>query len=167
LTLATPGKIGTLSGKSEKPGTGAIYWINRDGSELLPSGIRSRPDFRPFPVANDEHFLTVCRYVERNPLRANLVDRAENWRWSSLWHRVNTGSFAGLADWPIVLCGNWVKHVNEPHTEAELAALNASVRRGIPFGRPQWQRATADRLGIQLTPRTRGRRALLRQVAAE
>ena len=40
--------------------------------------------YKSFPVQNDRHFLTVCRYVERNPLRARLVRRAENWRWSSL-----------------------------------------------------------------------------------
>jgi hypothetical protein len=32
--------------------------------------------FKSFPVQSDEHFLTVCRYVERNALRANLVGRA-------------------------------------------------------------------------------------------
>ena len=43
--------------------------------------------FKSFPVQSDEHFLTVCRYVERNALRANLVKRAEDWLWNSLWHR--------------------------------------------------------------------------------
>lgn len=33
--------------------------------------------FKSFPVQDDEHFFTVCRYVERNALRANLVARAE------------------------------------------------------------------------------------------
>jgi hypothetical protein len=27
----------------------------------------------------------VSRYVERKALRANLVKKAENWRWSRLW----------------------------------------------------------------------------------
>ncbi|GMQ80089.1 MAG: hypothetical protein BMS9Abin04_030 [Planctomycetia bacterium] len=31
--------------------------------------------FKSFPVQSDEHFLTVCRYVERNALRANLFPR--------------------------------------------------------------------------------------------
>ena len=35
--------------------------------------------FKSFPVADDDHFLVVCRYVERNPLRARLVQRAEDW----------------------------------------------------------------------------------------
>jgi hypothetical protein len=43
--------------------------------------------FKSFPVQQDEHLLTVCRYVERNPLRAGLVSRAEEWRWSSLSYR--------------------------------------------------------------------------------
>src|SRR5580693_3476019 len=39
--------------------------------------------FRSFAIQQDDHFLNVCRYVERNALRANLIDRAERWRWSS------------------------------------------------------------------------------------
>src|SRR5277367_3551182 len=39
--------------------------------------------FRAFPIQKDEHLLTVHRYVERNPVRAGLVGRAEDWRWSS------------------------------------------------------------------------------------
>ena len=42
--------------------------------------------FRSFPVQDDGHLLTLCRYVERNALRAGLVGRAEDWRWGSL-HR--------------------------------------------------------------------------------
>ena len=40
--------------------------------------------FKSFVVQTDEHLLTVCRYVERNALRARLVERAEAWRWSRL-----------------------------------------------------------------------------------
>jgi REP element-mobilizing transposase RayT len=39
--------------------------------------------FKSFPIEEDEHLLTVLRYVERNPLRAGLVGRAEEWLWSS------------------------------------------------------------------------------------
>ena len=41
--------------------------------------------FKSFPVQDDGHFLTVCRDIERNALRAELVARAEDWRWGSLW----------------------------------------------------------------------------------
>ena len=47
--------------------------------------------YRSFPVESDEHFYQVMRYVERNALRANLMERADDWRWSSLWRRVQKG----------------------------------------------------------------------------
>ena len=43
--------------------------------------------FKSFPVAQDDHFLRVCHYVERNAARAGLVRRAEGWPWCSLWQR--------------------------------------------------------------------------------
>jgi putative transposase len=49
--------------------------------------MRNGNTFKSFPIQTDEHFLTVARYVERNALRAKLVDRAETWQWSSLWRR--------------------------------------------------------------------------------
>jgi putative transposase len=33
--------------------------------------------FKAFPIEQDDHLLTVLRYIERNPLRAGLVERAE------------------------------------------------------------------------------------------
>src|SRR6185369_12635151 len=36
-----------------------------------------------FPVQEDDHLWAVCRYAERNALRANLCTRAELWKWIS------------------------------------------------------------------------------------
>jgi putative transposase len=63
--------------------------------------------FKSFPIEADERLLTVVRYVERNPLRARLVEAAETWRWSSLWHRLH-GDPAGLLDeGPVPLPRRW------------------------------------------------------------
>src|SRR5258708_21094207 len=35
--------------------------------------------FKSFPIEEDEHLRVVCRYVERNPLRTNLVKKAATW----------------------------------------------------------------------------------------
>ena len=48
------------------------------------SGHLYQGRFKSFPVESDEHLDTVLRYVERNPLRANLVEQAQDWRWSCL-----------------------------------------------------------------------------------
>src|SRR2546423_14355411 len=47
--------------------------------------------FKSFPVQCDHHLATVARYVERNPLTANLVRRAQDWQWSSLHARQRGG----------------------------------------------------------------------------
>ena len=39
--------------------------------------------FKSFPIQSDEHLLTVMRYVERNPVRANFTELAEAWEWGS------------------------------------------------------------------------------------
>ena len=39
--------------------------------------------FKSFICQPDHHLLTVLRYVERNPVRAGMVRRAQDWRFSS------------------------------------------------------------------------------------
>ena len=113
--------------------------------------------FKSFPVQEDDHFLTVCRYIERNPLRANLVEGAEHWRWSSLWHRVHATQVPWLSAWPMALPARWTEHVNGVQTEAELAALRRSVARGAPYGNDAWQERTVAALGLQSSVRRQGR----------
>jgi putative transposase len=112
--------------------------------------------FKSFPIQEDGHLVTVMRYVERNAQRAKLVARPEQWRWSSLWHRIH-GAPGAIDQGPVRLPGDWPQHVRSPQTEAELAALRQSVTRGNPYGEGPWQERTAKRLGLQSTLRPRGR----------
>lgn len=117
--------------------------------------------FKSFVVQKDAHFLTVCRYVERNALRANLVRRAEDWRWSSLW-RTQQGETTNPpqpAQWPVARPRDWLAYVNEPVTGAEMEAIRRSVQRGAPYGGIDWMQRTASRLGLESTLRSRGRYA--------
>jgi putative transposase len=115
--------------------------------------------FKSFPVEEDGHFHTLCRYVERNALRAKLVRRAEDWRWGSLyrWNGGTAKQKSLLAAWPLPRRPGWIEHVNAPQTEAELAGLRRSLRRGCPFGSPAWTDHTARRLDLECTLRPQGR----------
>ena len=128
--------------------------------DVLPArGHLYQGRFKSFPVQADEHSLSVCRYVERNALRAKLVTRAEEWRWSSLWRRGQRSgnATAFLSEWPVARPRGWVKWVNEPQTDTELEALRRSVRQGQPFCSENWVRRTATRLDLEGTLRPRGR----------
>ena len=125
----------------------------------LGSGHVYQGRFKSFQVQENEHFYHVVRYVERNALRANLVQHAEDWRWSSLWRRQHPDAkpIIPLADWPLPLPPDWLEIVNRPQTEAELEAVRRSVNRDAPYGNPAWQRATAARYNLEYTFRPRGR----------
>ena len=115
--------------------------------------------FKSFPVQGDGHFYTLCRYVERNALRAGLVPRAEDWRWGSLARQLAPAPAPGpaLDAWPIDRPTDWVERVNAALGPLDEEAMRRAVRRGQPFGHPEWQEHTAARLGVGSTLQPLGR----------
>ena len=90
--------------------------------------------FKSFPVQTDAHFLTVARYVERNALRARLVERAEEWQWCSLWSRTQDAARKSvwLNEWPVERPRDWLARVNRAQAATELEALRISKWCGNP-----------------------------------
>jgi putative transposase len=133
--------------------THAKRWHRAHGSERTGPVYQNR--YTAVPVQTETHLMTVLRYVERNPLRAGLVDRAEKWPWSSLAQRADSG--IALADPPIPRPCNWIDTVNEPQTAGELAQVRSAIERGWPLGEAGWQDHIARRLEISMRPRGRPR----------
>jgi putative transposase len=113
--------------------------------------------FKAFPIQKDVHLLTVMRYVERNPLRAGLVDRAEGWAWGSLAWRLRSDWQELLASPPLALPANWIEWVNGPQTSEELAALRACVNHQRPYGDELWSPSERERWAPKVATRRRGR----------
>lgn len=90
--------------------------------------------FKAFPIEGDSHLLAVLRYIERNPLRAGLVARAQDWLWSSLRERSQARADGFVDPGPVALPEGWVEWVNQPQTDGELERLRASVNRGVLYG---------------------------------
>src|SRR5258707_5271366 len=85
------------------------------------SGHAYQGRFKSFPVEADDHFLTLCRYVERNALRAALVVRAEEWRWSSLAQRLASPGpgWPGLSACAVPPPAGWLGWGQPPQPTAE------------------------------------------------
>jgi putative transposase len=77
-------------------GTGHLYQA-RFGNRVCP---------------DDRRLLSAVRYVEANPLRAKLVERAEEWQWSSLWLRVHGDLDRLLCECPVTLPPDWSKYID-------------------------------------------------------
>ena len=94
-----------------------------------------------------------------NPVRADFVELAEDWQWSSAYARFQRAEerrWLAIPDDP-PLPRNWRSWVNKVETEAELNSLRRSVKRGLPFGDDNWTSSSAVRLGLETTTRPRGR----------
>lgn len=110
--------------------------------------------FKSFAIERDEHLLTAIRYVEANPLRARMVDRAEAWAWSSLTNPPGVDDTRiELCDWPVDRPRDWKRLVNEAIDERDLKRLHASVLRDRPFGSESWTARMVKRLGLESTTR--------------
>ncbi|MCC9599398.1 transposase [Stieleria sp. JC731] len=115
--------------------------------------------YKSFPIQDDVHFHVVCRYVERNALRAGLVDSAELWRRGSLWrwHNKQDSEPKLLSPWPLARPPKWVTRVNQALSEKELEAVRRCAQRGAPLGDEGWVESIARRLNLESTMRPRGR----------
>ncbi len=135
--------------------------------------------YKAFAAQGDKHLLAVLRYVERNPVRAGLTAKAQDWPWSSARF---SGSrlVAGLAEngatesgidtprparplqeylvpGPVKRPKPWLTFVNRVEDAAELLRLRVAVNRGKPYGDRNWETTMAKKLGLQSTLRPRGR----------
>lgn len=109
--------------------------------------------FKSFPVETNEYVLTVCRYVERNPVRAGLVERAEQWRWSS----AGTRRPVPVHDWPVERPAEWRHWVNTDERPEQVAAVRRSVVKGQPYGSEPWVERVVRQWNLGATMRKRGR----------
>ena len=122
--------------------------------------------FKSPVIQEDEHFWTVLRYIEANPVRAKLVEDPSEYRWSSYgahalgkveplltelpgWNDLGSTEKQRRTRWRAKVVGEIA--------EDELNAVRTSARLGRPFGSTSWTEATARRLGIPLGDRPRGR----------
>jgi REP-associated tyrosine transposase len=114
------------------------------------------------------HLWAALRYVERNPVRAGLVESAETYEWSSAAAHCRDGGGAGLLDLDVDLwqaCwtpSTWRRFigadsVSEPEGAAELEAIRQSTHTGRPLGTEGFVRDLERRLGRALTQRPGGR----------
>jgi putative transposase len=88
-------------------------WYRRQ-TDTVGEGAVYQSRFNARPITSLVDYLCVCRYVERNPLEAHLVERAEQWRWSSAAQRASAEAALPMDDGPIPLPTTWLEIVNQP-----------------------------------------------------
>ena len=113
--------------------------------------------YKSFVIQDDHHYLAVLRYVESNALKANLAERAEDWKWSSLYALKRQDVFPFLVPGPVRRPRNWLALVNKEQPQKELEQIRTSIIRERPLGDQGWIEKIAKKFGLEQTIRPRGR----------
>jgi putative transposase len=115
--------------------------------------------YKSFICQNDVYFLTLARYVERNAKKANLVEVAENWRWSSLWRR-QKGMIEQkkvLSAWPVPMPTDYLSLIDQPQNKDEEDAIERAIIKSNPYGSAGWTDEIAKNFNLEQTLRRVGR----------
>ena len=121
---------------------------------------------RYFSAPLDEAYTwAAIRYVERNPVRAGMVVRAEAYRWSS------AAAHCGVRDDPILETGrewtrsiatgtDWSKWLSEPDEPEKMEILRRNVDKGLPCGSERFIEQLSKQSGrsLKFVPQGRPRK---------
>jgi len=107
-------------------------------------------------VLDDAHLWVAVRYVERNPVRAGLVERAGDWPWSSAAAHCGWRTDALLSPvempWPVP---DWSAYLREEE-EVDVTEIRDRTAAGKPCGSHSFVEQLESALGRILQPRKRG-----------
>jgi putative transposase len=90
--------------------THAMRFHDKRGSRGTGAVYQSRFVARMIP--DDRNYYSTLRYVERNPLKAGYVARAEDWPWSSAWHGEGGPMLFNADPPPLPKLHNWSEILN-------------------------------------------------------
>ncbi len=118
---------------------------------------------RYFSSALDDQYLwAAIRYAERNPVRAKMVRKAENYTWSSATAHCKGQTDAVLttkAYWKkqFESIGDWSAWLAEGDQEEEITIIRRNVEKGIPCGSDRFVKKLEKQIGRVLQYRPPGR----------
>ena len=113
--------------------------------------------YKSFPVQDNAYYTTALRYIEANPVRAEIVQDAADWPWSSYAVRQGRQSPLELSQGPFALPADWAKQIHRQINPKAAEAIAKSINRGSPLGDPDWTKQTAEKMNLESTLRKRGR----------
>jgi len=115
--------------------------------------------YKSFLCQQDDHFITLVRYVERNAKKAGLCKMAQDWRWSSIYKREHGSAEQKkiLSEWPVNMPKNYLSLVNDEQGIDEEKIIKNTIEKSNPYGDSDWVKKVVKKFGLEQTLRGVGR----------
>lgn len=110
-------------------------------------------------VMDERYLLAAARYIELNPVRAKLTDKAEGYPWSSAAAHVSGKDDELVKVAPLLdLVNDWRTFLNSGTEEQEAEVFHRHERTGRPLGTRDFVTALENRLDRVIHPQAPGRK---------
>lgn len=161
--LATPGDNEGLAQMMQKLGRFYVPWFN---NKYERTGGLFQGRFRTSLVDSERYFLTCSRYVELNPVRAQLVSNPLDYPWSSYAHHAGTRVdpivtdhllYWSLGNTPFQREAAYMDLVQQGLSSEELDTINKAVLKGQPLGSHNFKADLERKTQRQVLPAKLGR----------
>lgn len=178
-----PERVHLLVTPADEAGLGKMMqWIGRYyvpyfNHKYQRSGTLWQGRFRANVLDPERYFLACSRYIELNPVQAELVSEPSDYAWSSCAHHVGASSDPYITDHPTYWrLGNtpfereaaYKALMEQALTEAEVQIILGAVKKGWALGSEQFKNNLERQTNRRVRPAMRGRpRKLLLQTSVE
>lgn len=170
--LATPERAGSISKTMKVVGSRYAQYINR---KYQRTGTLWEGRHRASLVQSEKYLLACTRYIELNPVRAGMVGRPEEYRWSS--YGANAwGDFSWLRPHDEYLKlghdaaerTHAYREIFRNHlSEKDLHLIRKAAHCCQPVGDDRFRRQIEEKYGISLGHKQRGRPCKPQKVQSE
>ena len=166
--MATPETETALSNTMKVVGSRYAQYINK---KYHRTGTRWEGRHRSSLIQSDRYLLTCMRYIEFNPVRADMVDRPEKYQWSSYgfnaWGDVSWLSphdiYRQLGNTDESRCHAYRELFRYQLSEHDLHAIREAAHYCQPVGDDRFRQQIEQQYGIKLGQKKRGRPAKLQE----
>jgi putative transposase len=161
--LATPSDVEGLARMMQWVGRFYVPYFNRKYDR---TGTLWQGRFKTSIIESERYFLICSRYIEMNPVRAGLVTKPSDYKWSSYAHHIGDKTDTLIADHPLYWAlGNtpferevaYKQFVEQPVTKEEAESLGQAVTKGRVLGSEQFKIQLEKRTNRRVRPGKRGR----------
>ncbi|MFD2365005.1 transposase [Pseudoduganella sp. GCM10020061] len=170
--LATPAEESSLAQMMQWIGRKYVPYFNQKYNRV---GTLWQGRFKTSVIDSENYFLVCSRYIENNPVRAQLAATPQDYRWSSYAHHaglrqdpavVDHALYWALGNTPFQREAAYTSLFQAPLSHAELLNIRTSVGKGWPLGSDAYKTKLEQRAKRQVLPARRGRPPARKQDSA-